>query len=461
MHQENDLNIETPIHEEVLSHFEKERDIRLLAKELKELHADDIVRVITELTDDEQDEIMRLLPTELKAEVIDEANDELTSHLLEHLADLPLVSILNEMPPDEAADALEQIDEERAGRLLKIVNDEHADHISELRKYKPETAGRIMTTEFLAIERGQTVAEVVQTAREQADDLETLHNIFVINDRGRLVGEVHIQDLLTAEDETHISKIMDRGIISIDARRDQEVAARMMEKYELAVLPVVEDGGQLAGIITFDDIMEVMEEEATEDMYRLAGIGADNPLAEKVLPRAIKRLPWLTTTLIGGLSLAFIISYFHTTLERVVALVSFIPVIAGLGGNVGIQSSTITVRGLATGDITVSDVFWLLRRELAVASIIGIVCAIVLSTVARIFLGVTHSFDGDMLLFCGALSAALFCGMLTAALIGTMAPLICHRMGVDPAYAAGPFVTVTIDVTTQTIYLSIATALLL
>ncbi|MHC4885062.1 MAG: magnesium transporter [Planctomycetota bacterium] len=457
-----DLPEETlALHEELLRQYHDDGNLKALARSLEPLHPEDIDDILDDLKTEEQEEIIKLLPNDVLAEALDEADEEQVENILAWLPDQRLVQVINEMPPDEAVEALESADEERAERILKHVEDEHADSISELRKYPEETAGRIMTTEYLAVNKGLSVSEVLDAARHSADDIETLHHVLVVNEKGRLSGEVRIEDLLKAEPETKIAKLMDRGIIAIHARRDQEVAARMMEKYDISVLPVVEDGGQLAGIITFDDIMEIMEEEASEDMYRLAGIGADDPLSEGVFPRAYKRLPWLTTTLVGGLCLAFIIGHFHLTLEKIVALVSFIPVIAGLGGNVGIQSSTITVRGIATGDINFGDLFWLLRREISVAAVIGIVTAGVLALVARTFLSATDSFSGDMMIFCATLSAAVFCGILVAAFIGTMAPLLCHRFGLDPAYAAGPFVTVTIDVSTQTIYLTIATALLL
>jgi magnesium transporter len=242
----------------------------------------------------------------------------------------------------------------------------------------------------------------------------------------------------------------------------------MMEKYDLAVLPVVGNGGKLLGIITFDDILEVMEEEASEDMFRMAGIGSANPFDEAIIKRAYKRLPWLITTLIGGAFLAVIIGKFQPTLKQIVALVSFIPVIAGLGGNVGIQSSTITVRGLATGDIDgLKDIFWLLPREIGVGSAIGIVTGTVLAVMANLFLGsinpelATNGGITDLMEFCGILGISVFCGIFCAAIVGTTAPLVCHRIGLDPAVAAGPFVTVSIDVITQTIYLGIATMLLL
>lgn len=464
---------------------EKEESYSALIKRLKELtedssklgelsdflhslHAADIAEALDDLTDDECTAVLSLLNNEEVAEVIDEASDNQKEEIFDDITDQRLADIVEYMPPDEAAEALELVDDSRARSVLQKIDEEQAEDIRELREYDPETAGRIMTTEYLAVPRSMTVEKVLEEVRSRHEDIETTHHILVIDDKERLIGHVMIDDLIKNDGTVKVAELMDRAVICIHAERDQEVAARMMEKYDLGVLPVVGDGGKLLGIITFDDILEVMEEEASEDMFRIAGIGADDPFNEGVFKRAYKRLPWLTTTLVGGALLAVIISNFQPTLRQIVALVSFIPVIAGLGGNVGIQSSTIMVRGLATGDIDgLGDIFWLLKREIAVGSIIGIAAGSALAILANIFLSIIspeHIASGgihNLLWFCMILGVSVLCGILAAATIGTVAPLLCHKIGVDPAVAAGPFVTVSIDIITQTIYLSIATALLL
>lgn len=436
-----------------------------LAEALEPIHAADIADLLEELEEDEHiDAVVGLLDLEETADVIHEVRGEHKEELLEAIPDERLAEVLGEMEPDEAAAALDLIDEQRARAVLQQVEHGQASNIRALRGFEPETAGRVMTTEYLAVSAGDTVEEALAKARAEAEEIETLSTVMVVDKQGRLVALASIEDLIGAEAGTPVSEVMDRAVISVHAERDREVAAHMMEKYDLGVLPVTGDGGRLLGIITFDDVMAILEDEAEEDMYRMAGIGADDPLSEGVVRRANKRLPWLATTLIGGLLLAIIISWFQPTLKAIVALVSFFPVIMGLAGNVGIQSSTITVRGLATGEVDLGDVFWLLRREIAVGAMIGLVCAVIIGVAAHAFLGLNPERAtgvNNILHFTGILSISCFFGILVGVVIGTAAPLLCHRMGVDPAVAAGPFVTVTVDVAAQILYLGFATLFLL
>ncbi|MFH0911271.1 MAG: magnesium transporter [Planctomycetota bacterium] len=434
-----------------------------LAAFLRTMHPADIAEALEELSDEERDAVVSLLEAEEAGEVITETSDEQKEEILEEIPVSRLALLVNEMPPDEAADVLEYMDPERADAVLGRIGGELARDVRELRRYKPETAGRIMTQEYMAVPATLSAGETLEWARKETGKAETVHHILVIDPGGRLLGAVEMQELLAAAAEKPVAQLMDRAIIRIHAEQDREIAAHMMEKYDLEILAVVGDGDRLLGIITVDDILEVISEEASEDMYRLAGIGTDDPFGESVLKRAYKRLPWLTTTLVGGLGLAVIIRHFQPTLDKILALIFFTPVIAGLSGNVGIQSSTITVRGLATGAIHLRDLFWLLRRELAVGAIIGLVCALCIALAAYGVLGEGAGAAGvhDLFRFCGILGTAVLAGILVAVLIGTIAPMGCHRLGIDPAVAAGPFVTVVIDIATQSLYLTIATLLLL
>ena len=440
-----------------------------LRDHLAGMHEADIAEVLDDLDDPEVREvILGLLGVETAAEVLDLLSDTAKERILGGIPVEQLAKIVDIMPPDEAAEALDHLEEStRVRAVLQRIDTDLAEDIRELREYEPETAGRVMTTEVFAVETGLSVREVLDRARAEGEDLETVHHIFVIDKAGRLLGSVEIQDLLAAGEEARVQSLAGRAVLAIHAERDQEVAARMMEKYDLAVLPVVGDGGRLLGIITFDDILEIMDDEGEEDLFRLAGIGADDPFAESVAQRAFKRLPWLFTTLFGGGALALIIGIFQPTIREVAALVSFIPVIAGLGGNVGIQSSTITVRGLATGEIEgLRDVYRLLRNEVAVGAIIGLIVGTLLAFGTAVALGWVvpeHAAAGgvsDLFRFCALLGGAVFLGILAAAVVGTMAPLCCHHFGKDPAVAAGPFVTVSIDIVSQSIYLGTASLLL-
>ncbi|MBN1256526.1 MAG: magnesium transporter [Planctomycetes bacterium] len=442
-------------------------DREALLATVSDIHAADLADLLDTFPDEHIATVMDLLNTEETAEVLSEVSDEQKEDLIEILPDKELASIIEHMPPDEAAETLDYVDEARARAVLHHVEDERADDIRELRTFQPETAGRIMNTEYFAISPSLTVAQALDAAKKQDPDIENLHDILVVDAHGLLLGTLEMQQLISAPPQTTVQKLMESAVIFIHADRDQEIAAHMMEKYNLKILPVVGNDLHLLGIITYDDVMEILEDEAEEDIYRLAGIGADEPLLEGVLSRAYKRLPWLTTTVVGGLGLAVILSSFQPTWEQIVPLVFFIPLIAGLSGNVGIQSSTITVRGLAVGEVAFKNLFWLLKREMTVGLIIGLVYAVVISLAAHFFLGQLSAQEAEtagithLMRFCGVLALAVSSGILVAAAIGTLAPLFCHRLGFDPAIAAGPFVTVVIDITTQTIYLTMATILLL
>jgi magnesium transporter len=274
---------------------------------------------------------------------------------------------------------------------------------------------------------------------------------------------IAVEELISAPTETPANVIMDKAPIAISPLADQEECAQYMTKYDLSVLPVVDAKRRLIGIITVDDILEVMEAEASEDMYRLAGVGATDPLEEAAAARAWKRLPWLAVSIVGYAALCFIMARFEVALERIVALTFFVPAIMALGGNVGIQAATITVRGLAMGEIRPSDYFWILKRELLVALIIGLVCSAALAGVAwGVFaLGLQTATTFAVGEFVLTVSVAMFVGILGAVVFGTAVPMLCAAVGIDPAVAAGPFITALVDIGTQTIYLGLATALLL
>lgn len=438
-----------------------------LLEALSDMHEADIAEALDDIEETVGwSRIFRLLGIQRKAEVISELEDEDQEEAIKNLHPDEIARLIDAVEPDEAAGILNGFEEPmRREVLVRLEDDDHAEAIASILGHEEETAGRIMTTEFHAVPATISVGTALEQMRQGIDDVETVHHIFVQGANGKLVGLLDIETLLAADDALAVCAVMDTAIISVLPDVDQEHVARLMEKYDLSILPVVDAGQVLLGIITIDDVLDVIEDEASEDMYRMAGIGADDPFREGAFSRAAKRLPWLTTTLIGGFGLAVIISYFQPTLKQIVALVSFIPVIAGLSGNVGIQSSTVTVRGLATGDVELKDVFWLLRREMAVGAMIGVTYALMLAISAYVFLGSIDPSKAegitDLLAFCLTLASACFVGIVVAALIGTLAPLGCQWLGFDPAVAAGPFVTVVIDITTQTLYLAIATLYLL
>lgn len=453
---------------------------------LRQAEAADIAEVLDDVTGDMKTMVLDSLNFEQRAEVLDEADDKDVKEYVEDRPVEELAEIANAMPPDEAVDFIAHLEQDKADALMAQLEPEHAEEVRELRDYDPETAGGIMTTEFFWAKEDETAGAVLSRLKDEVDEVETVHYIFVCRDDMKLKGQINVEDLLAAEPGIPVTQLMDEATITIGSRTDQEIAARYMQKYDLIVLPVIDSGRRLLGIITVDDILDVLSEEASEDMYRLAGVGADKPLEEGAFARAYQRLPWLVTTIVGmGLVAPFLLdSLFADTLNRIAVLALFMPAIMGLGGNAAIQSSTITVRGLGMGELDFEDLGWMLRREMSVALIVAFTCALVVGFCAYGLMasgmqgghGTAHAVSETMHEVTGgalgqqAVNAAYFgitvgiallFGILFSVVLGTSIPMICFRVGVDPAVAAGPFITTLIDIGTQLIYFGIATWLLL
>lgn len=434
-----------------------------LKEALREAHPADIADALEDLAADRRREVLQSLGYDLRAEILDEIAEEQTGAFVEQAPVPDLVRIIEEMPPDEAADILEHLEGDKLEAILNRLDPSHAQDVRGLMAYDSETAGGLMTTEFFWTAPEVPVAKVLEGLRAHYENLETLHEIFVCSPDRRLQGVIAVEDLIGAPPEAEARAIMDKAPIAISPLADQEECAQYMTKYDLSILPVVDAKRRLIGIITVDDILEVMEAEASEDMYRLAGVGATDPLEEATTVRAWKRLPWLAVSIVGYAVLCLIMARYEVTLEKIVALSFFVPAIMALGGNVGIQAATITVRGLAMGEIRPGDFLWILRRELLVALIIAVVCSLALALVAwALFaLGLQSAETFSVARFAFTVGAAMFVGILGAVVFGTSVPMLCAAVGIDPAVAAGPFITALVDIGTQTIYLALATLLLL
>ena len=439
-----------------------------LKESLSDHHPADIAEIVSELSDDRRDAVLSVLDTEARADVLSHVADideQAAEEIVEGASVEDLAEVVEEMDPDDAADLLEVADDDKAEAVLNQMETEQAEEVRELRQYGPDTAGGIMTTEFLVARPHETREEILDHLRIEVDDVESMHSVFVCEDE-RLQGEIFAKELVAAEARETASSIMDRAVVQVVTHTDQEVCARLMQKYDLAALPVVDEQNRLQGIITYDDILDVIEEEAEEDMYRLVGVGDNKPLEHGTVERALKRLPWLSTTLIGmGLIGPLILHrWFEATLDEIVVLAFFIPAIMGLSGNTATQSATITVRGLATGEIGFRDIFWMIRREMAVAMIIAVVCsaAMMIFAYGVVALGFhADTASSSLPRITVTVGISMFAGIIVAVLLGTGIPMVCHRAGVDPAVASGPFITTLIDISTQVIYLGLATWLLL
>jgi magnesium transporter len=331
---------------------------------------------------------------------------------------------------------------------------EDSKEVQGLLEYPEDTAGRLMNTDFFSLHEDTTVEEAIKQVRA-ASEREMVFYIYVTDKEDRLVGVASLRQLLVVPPDTSLKKIMNPEVISVTTDTDQEEVARQVTRYNLLAIPVVDKENKLAGIITFDDVIDVMREEATEDILKMAGAGTPEEefiLHTSSLNAARLRLPWLLTTLLGTMITASIVWIFRFTLHEVIALVTFLPVIAAMGGNIGVQSSTIVVRGLATGRVDLANLWKVVARELKVGTLMAIACGLALSLVAYLWHG--HVMMGIVL------GAAMFFAITVAAIMGTLVPVILKKLNFDPAIASGPFVTTANDITGIAIYLALATSLL-
>lgn len=360
--------------------------------------------------------------------------------------------MLSHMYTDDAVDVLNELDNHQRESYLEMMDEEVAGEISELLGYAEDTAGSIMTTEYVAIPENSTVRSAMTILRKEAPNAETIYYVFVVDDVHRLTGVVSLRDLIIAEEEALIRDIMNERVVMVHVDDDQEAVAQIMKDYNFLATPVIDNKGKLLGIITVDDIIDVIDEEASEDYSKLAGISDMDKFDMNPLQSATKRLPWLVVLLFLGMLTANLMGQFEATLEKVALLAIFIPLIAGTSGNSGTQALAVAIRGIATGDLEKENKFKLLIREMFTGMIMGVVCGLII-------IGIVYFWKGELLL--GMLvGAAICCSIIVATLAGSFIPLLMHRLKIDPAVASGPFITTLNDITSILIYLGLATVFL-
>lgn len=414
---------------------------------MDQLHPTDLAEILEHLEEDQKKELFDLLNDEEAALVIQEMEDSDQVSLFKVLDKERASSILKEMSSDEAVDLLSELPQEDARELLIRIED--TEEIEGLLKYAEDTAGGLMTTEYIALPENMHVEEAILRLREVASEVETVYYIYVIDEENRLIGVLSLRELISAQDGSLLADVMRTNVISVGVDVDQEEVARLVSRYDLLAIPVIDVNGSMRGIITVDDILDVVEEEATEDIYHFAGTsevrGVDLVNAT-VFQVASKRLPWLLVCLVGGFFSGIVIRAFENTLEAIVVLAFFIPVIMDMGGNVGTQSSTVFVRSLATGEIESDEVWGYFFKEIRVGFLMGLVCGVSISLAANLW-------QQDFAPWLGlVVGIAMFSTVTAAAIIGTLVPLLFWKMGADPALTAGPFVTTIKDVTGLLIY---------
>lgn len=394
-------------------------------------------RIYTYVSPEEIAIMLEHMDTEVRVPYIVEMDPRFASHVFEKMA------------VDDAVDLLNMLDADQLASYLTIMDKEASTRIKHLLHYEEKSAGSIMTTSFVAFYKDQTLKEVMKELKEEAPAAETIYYLYILDEDKRLVGVLSLRDLIIADESLHISEVMSEQIVSVSAGKDQEEIAQLMRDYNFLAVPVVDFRGHLLGIITVDDIMDVMEEEASDDYSKFAAMSEveradDNPIAS-----AKKRLPWLIILLFLGMFTASLIGRFEETLEQVALLAIFIPLIAGMAGNTGTQSLAVAVRGLATGDYGKEGKVKLLMREAMTGLITGTVCGALIVVV--IFLWKGQLFLGILV------GISIMATLVVATLSGSVIPIFMEKMKIDPAVASGPFITTINDIISILIYFGIAT----
>lgn len=425
---------------------------------LEEYHTIDIFDIMEHLEEDMKIKLFEVLPLDVAASILEESDAQFFSSTLSKIDIDHRKNILELMSLDDMADILSQLEEGEIENIMELLSKEDADDIKELLIYEEESTGGIMTTGYIEVNKDMTAKEAIEHMRNHAEEAETIYYIYVVDNAEKLVGVLSLRELITARDSSIIEDLMSENIISVYVDEDREEAVRLVSKYNLIAIPVIDRQKRLKGIITVDDIIDVMEEEASEDMYKFAGTSEQerdfvekvNPTSrEQIISSVRARIPWLIVTLLGGLLSMVIFSNLDFIMNPTYAsLVFFIPVVIGMGGNIGTQSSALAVMALSNKDLEFKNVI----REGMVGLITGIICSILIGIVIFIFMR-----DIDIVL---VVSLSLFINMIVGAMIGAFMPFLFKKMDVDPSIISAPIIATLLDIVGIAIYLMITTLLL-
>ena len=437
---------------EVIKELLDRGDQTYLKTILLDLHPADIAEAITRLVPEERLNIVGLLDTEKAAEMIVELDTSIRQDILQSVGDEKVVEIIGAMDSDDATDVVGELKEEVAQQILKALPWKEFREVKSLLVHDEESAGGIMALEIVAVNQDRTAKEAMEVLRRKADEVEDVYNIYVVDDSGILQGIVSLKELVLAAPRTKLSKIMDEEPITIRTAMDQEAVANIFHKYDLVAAPVLDEQGRLVGRITVDDVLDVVEDEVSEDITKMAGITHEDIGERSILKISSVRLPWLLVAFFGQMVSAKVLNHFVPSAHSMITATLFIPLIMAMAGNIGIQSSTVIIRGLAIGDIRLRDTGRRLLREVSVAFVNGLIIALLLSAVVSFWLHKPR--------FGFVLGLALLIVLFVAGFIGTLIPLILKRVKIDPAIATGPFITTSNDVLGLIIYYSLISAII-
>ncbi len=426
-------------------------DTAQLAAVSESIHASDWADMIQQLDDDELVRLIDLVPAEARVEILAELEPESAARLLQAGTALHTASILAEMDPDDATDVIAEMDNARADEVLAALPADESSTLRELLAYPEDTAGALMTPEFVAIAPILRAEQAIEALRAIAADAEVVNYVYVLDKEDHLLGVLSLRNLVFAQPSAQVRDLMISPAISVLAATDAQSAAELLRDRNLLALPVVDDGNRLLGVITHDDALEVIEDELADDYFKMAGTDAEEMSRRSPLQIARLRLPWLFGTMGLELIAGLVIHNFDHVLQQVILLASFMPVISAISGNVGLQAAAIVVRGLDTGHVTLADWRRHVSRELTTSLIMAVCCGLVLGIVGAIW--------SQHLPFGLVIGGAMTASMLTAGLMGTLIPMLSKRLGFDPATTAGPFETAFQDIIGFGVFLWLASLL--
>lgn len=394
--------------------------------------------------------------TPLAAASLTELRQSEAIDLLRTLPPVGIAQVLQELPSDDAVAFIAELPEEFREELLDLMKVEASTDVQELLSFAENTAGRIMTPDVFALKEDLTVAEAISSIQRASSDIELVFYLYIVDDRNHLVGVSSLRQLLLVPPTTPLKKIMSGDVISVSTDTDQEEVARIVARYNLLGVPVVDEENKLVGVVTVDDVLDVIREEATEDIYALAGVSSEEGIKSPPMRSVRLRLPWLILNLGTAFLAASVINAFEGTIEKVVVLASLQSIVAGMGGNAATQTLTVMVRGLALGEVTLENARRVLFKEILVGLMNGLASGATAAAVVSIWFG----FSAKMLIIGGVISAALVINLVIAAIAGTVIPLVLKKLNADPAIASTVFVTTCTDIGGFLSFLGLATLLL-
>jgi magnesium transporter len=432
-----------------------------LARMLRRVHAADIAAAFVQLSPTDAVRLFRIIPDiELQGQTLSEADPESQRTILAALRDDELLEIIKSLSADDAADIIALLPDERSGALLESWKGDDANEVDTLLAYDEDTAGGIMSPHVFALSGPTTCREAIETLQASHEDIEMAFYLYVVNEHGQLIGVCNLRQLVVSDPGRSLESIMISEVVSVRTGTDQGEVARLVAKYNFLALPVVDEANKLVGLVTVDDVIDVIQAKHTEDLLSMAGAGGID-LDEQLTPfdSARRRMPWLAASFIAGIGSMFVINSFESVLSRVAALAAFIPITLGMGGNVGTQAATIVTRGLALGRVQTSQFMRVLGREVLVGLIAGATYGLLLGLfAAAVFRGGNAGEGWSAWQLAGTVSISVACSMTIAATLGGAVPLFFARIGIDPAVATNPLVTTTTDLVGVTIYFVVGRA---